>query len=157
MTHAIIHSMTTVFGVPAHPLLIHIPVVFIPLTVLGIVVSAVWPRVLQTYGWMIVAAAVVSTLGAVAATLSGAQLFASLDRPEALEQHQHWGEITRALSIALAALTAAWWWYGRRPDGSGTLAWTLRIAVVVVALATLTAVVYTGHLGARAVWGGIAG
>lgn len=154
VTHPVVLAdLVTVFGVPAHPLLIHIPVVLIPLTAVGVVVSAVRPRVLQQYGWLLVAAAVLAAAGAIGATLSGAQLFETYGEPEPLRDHQRWGEITRALSVLLVLGTGLWWWYGRRTEGRGALGWVLRLTVVVVSLATLAAVTVTGHLGAQSVWG----
>lgn len=153
----ILADLLTVFGVPAHPLLIHLPVVFVPLTTLGIVVSALRPRVLEAYGWLVVIAAVIAAAGAIAAKITGRQLFESYGQPEALAQHQRWGEITRGLSVLLAVLAATWWWHGRKAGGSGLLGWVLRVAVVAVAVAALAAVTYTGHLGAESVWGDVGG
>ena len=48
-------DIETIFGLPAHPLLVHIPVVLIPLCAAGAVWIVVWPSWRPRIGWIVVA------------------------------------------------------------------------------------------------------
>ena len=58
------------FGLPAHPLLVHIPVVLIPLGALGAVLM-VWPRLRRTLGWWVCGIVVVAGIATQLAISSG--------------------------------------------------------------------------------------
>ena len=61
----------TIGGIPAHPLLIHAAVIFIPLLILGAVVYALWPRARVRIGWAVVALAPLAPEVPVAGSLAG--------------------------------------------------------------------------------------
>jgi hypothetical protein len=55
-------EINTIFGLPAHPLLVHIPVALIPLCAIGAVVIAISPRWRQRIGWVVVVLAGVTVV-----------------------------------------------------------------------------------------------
>ena len=59
------------FGLPAHPLLVHVPVVLVPLAALMAIAFAIRPAWLDRFGWWLVA---VSGVGAVGAGIDPAPL-----------------------------------------------------------------------------------
>ena len=97
------------FGLPAHPLLVHIPVALIPLCAVGaivIVVSASWR---QRIGWVVVLLAGVAVVASQLAASSGEELQEALDKEsELIHRHAELGEtfvwFAIAFFVALLAL-----------------------------------------------------
>ena len=157
--------LNNVLGIPAHPLIIHAAVVFIPLLCLGAVVYALVPRVRGKIGWAVVALAVVSPIAAWFAKASGEnlrdRLIAANFGPEILDkvnQHQGYGERTWWFSLALGVVTLVLVFItsGNRRAPHLPVWVNLAFSVVVIALAVATAiyVFLTGDSGSHAVWEG---
>ncbi|MDN5767295.1 MAG: hypothetical protein L0H96_03615 [Humibacillus sp.] len=106
-----------VFGLPMHALVIHVVVVFVPLSALctvAYVAKASWRWVLR---WPIVAGALVSGISAFVAAESGERLLvrvsttrASTTNFELLANHTTWGDRARIVCLVfmLLALVAAY-------------------------------------------------
>ena len=47
------HAISKLFGLPAHPLFVHVPVVLIPLVGIGAIAMAFSARVRDRYGWLV--------------------------------------------------------------------------------------------------------
>lgn len=156
-------------GLPAHPLLVHAAVVFVPLLAAAAVAYSVAPPVRRWIAWAVLGLAVAAPLAAWFATLSGNALRDRLARqgmgPEALaqiDQHRDLGDRTLWVTLALAVLAGMLVGLvtvrGRAPAGAGRAAavLTVLLAFGVVLLAGLSGyyVFQTGHTGASAVWGG---
>ncbi len=62
---------TTVFGLPAHPLIVHATVVLVPAAALAVLVAALWPRFRAWAGWGPLALAVVALVLTPLSTSSG--------------------------------------------------------------------------------------
>ena len=62
------------FGLPAHPLLVHVPVVMVPLAALGAIAIVVRPRWRRSAGPIVLALAFVGGLGTQLAMMSGEDL-----------------------------------------------------------------------------------
>src|ERR1700678_4032326 len=72
--------ITTIFGgLPAHPLFIHVPVILIPLSVLGALACAARPAWLDRYGILLSATAIVAMSSIFLAMQAGAALEGALD------------------------------------------------------------------------------
>ncbi len=56
-------AMDTLFGLPAHPLLVHIPIVLLPLAAIGVIVMLIKPEWHRRYRWVVLAMGVVGALG----------------------------------------------------------------------------------------------
>lgn len=59
--------MDSIFGIPAHPLFVHIPVVLIPLAAVGVVIMVIRPTWWERYKWATLAVAGVGMVGAIIA------------------------------------------------------------------------------------------
>jgi uncharacterized membrane protein len=136
------------FGLPAHPLLIHVPVVFIPILGLAVIATVIWHGKLDRYAVLLAAFAVVTnaaTLLAVGAGEAFRDDRGAFGANPTLDQHAEAGEFLRWLTIVLTALlVAALFTRARRV--------VLAIAAVVAAAAVFW-VIRTGHLGAKLAWG----
>jgi|KBSSwiStaDraftv2_1062776.scaffolds.fasta_scaffold136899_1 hypothetical protein len=156
----------TVFGLPAHPLLIHAAVVFGPLLVAAVVLYALVPALRPRLGWLTVLLAIAAPIALWLARLSGERFMAVQKAHGAnaafiarMTNHQgfgNWaswsGTILGVLTLLLVfAGTAA----GNKPQtpSSRTLLYTLIAASLIMAAATGYYVFKTGDSGARMVWG----
>jgi len=99
--------MDKISGIPAHPLLVHLPVVLIPLAALGALVMAVWPRSRRQIGWITAGVAVVGAIGAILAASAGESLEELVRETPAIEEHAEAGEMARNFSILFAVLIVA--------------------------------------------------
>jgi hypothetical protein len=167
-------------GIPAHPLIIHFAVVFIPLLVVAAIVYAAWPPFRRQIWWATLGLAIIAPLSALFAKLSGQDFKARLiQRKEAsgsllqmIDQHNSYGNDTFWWTIALGVLTLAllaytWWGTPRTTtldSGSGsagvaTSSNLVRFGSTVVMLVVGGFVSYyvfkTGDTGAHIVWKGI--
>jgi uncharacterized membrane protein len=79
-------EVSKLFGLPAHPLIVHIPVVLLPIAVLGAILIVVSPAWRARIGWLVVVAAGVSLLFVQLAIGSGEVLQGEpgRDRPDPL-------------------------------------------------------------------------
>ena len=153
-------ELKTLFGLPAHPLLVHVPIVLIPLVAVGAVAIVAVPAWRQRFGWLLVALAGVSVLGVQLAIGSGETLEDHVERSSYLHRHTEMAGSLRPLALVLFLVLLAFMvvdLYRRRPDDSrADLA--RKASPFVAALLILTGVASTvrlaqvGHNGARASW-----
>jgi hypothetical protein len=159
-------------GVPTHPLLIHVPVVLVPLLALLAAAYALVPFVRPHTRWVLGLLALATPIGTLLAKLSGDAFFRrGRDRgditPEftpTIENHQQLGTWTLYATIALGIVTLALVYFvGPRVSaaaaagaGSGSRIWSIVLGglAVVAAAVSLYYVVRTGDSGAKAVWTG---
>jgi hypothetical protein len=157
----------TIGGIPAHPLLIHAAVVFIPLLIVGAIVFAIWPQARGRIGWAVAALAIIGPISALFARLSGLNLRQHLINKgfsgpiiTKINQHMSYGTNTLWWTIALGVVTLVLVGYlWRAAPAAGTESIPVRAAgvVVTVALGAVTGyyVFKTGDTGAHIVWNGI--
>jgi hypothetical protein len=145
------------FGLPAHPLIVHAVVVLLPLAVVGTFVCALVPRWRSRYGPLALGAAVVATIAVLFAQGSGEKLEDDVKKTELVEEHTEHAEQVLpwaiAETVAAAAVVGAPVLQRRRPGTSGR---TVTAVVVVVSLAVgagaMYSVIEAGHSGSKAVW-----
>lgn len=159
----------TLGGLPAHPLLVHVPVVLVPLAAIGVVAMAVRPTLLRTFGVFITALAGAGFIGALLAANSGEALedskrAAGETISATLRDHAEMGDAVQALAAVFFVLTLAWVLFSRwrcRVGEERATAVVRRprlIAIVLAGLVVLSgavatvSVTWTGHSGARSVW-----
>jgi hypothetical protein len=145
------------FGLPAHPLVVHAAVILLPLAALATLVCAAVPRARRAYAPVALGLALVAALAVGLAQGSGEALEERVDETELVEEHTEQGERVLpwaiAVAVSAAVVTSIPLLTRRRP----TLpARAVTIAVVAVSLvagvgATWT-VVEVGHSGAKATW-----
>ncbi|MBP9053792.1 MAG: hypothetical protein KBF94_14340 [Ilumatobacteraceae bacterium] len=163
-------ELEKLFGLPAHPLLVHIPVVLVPLAAIIAIVFAFKPAWLDRFGWGLVALSGVGALGAILAAGSGEGLEGLQNQAEtaAREDHFELGETARTVAIiffvVVLAVVVLRYLAGKRAAGGaeptgvwafiGSKAGAIGIAVVLVLSAS--AATYTiskaGHQGAKISW-----
>ena len=149
-------ELEKLFGLPAHPLLVHIPVVLVPLAAIIAIVFAFKPAWLDRFGWGLVALSGVGALGAILAAGSGEGLEGLQNQAETAAREDHFEALLAVVVLRyLAGKRAAG---GAEPTGVwafiGSKAGAIGIAVVLVLSAS--AATYTiskaGHQGAKISW-----
>lgn len=166
--------MNTFFGIPAHPLFVHVPVVLIPLAAIGVIIMVVRPSWWERYKWATLTIAGVGMIGAILAASTGEELEEAVEDTaprQLLRAHVEAGEVSRSVSIVffavlVAAIVVLPWWLRRRAAHSvvstanpGTTAvvprWlrnVISVVLVVTALGASWTVYDAGHTGAKSVW-----
>jgi hypothetical protein len=145
------------FGLPAHPLVVHAAVVLLPLAAVATLVCAAVPRARRAYAPVALGLALAATLAVGLAQGSGEALEDQVDETELVEEHTERGERVLpwagAVSVAAAAITAVPALARRRPalPARTVTAVLVAVSLVVGAGATWT-VVDVGHSGAKATW-----
>jgi ABC-type branched-subunit amino acid transport system permease subunit len=149
--------MTTIAGIPAHALWVHLIVVLMPATALLEIVCALWPAVRRRLVWLVVVMAALLMVTTPITVDAGEWLYEQKKHPTALLlTHVDRGEqltyYAAALLVVAVALAVLHW----RQSRSGQLPAVATIAIVVLAVvvgvASTVAVVRTGDPGARSVW-----
>jgi hypothetical protein len=168
-----------ILGLPAHPLLIHAAVVFVPLQVATALVYAFVPFTRRSIGWFVWAILFVAPGCALLAKLSGDAFRARLVRrgtatpaflPQ-IDQHRSYGTMTLYLTLGLSVVMVILLLAHRAgavaqsgaqagapqrlliaPNGSMPLGLVLAVLVLAVAVATGYYVFKTGDTGAHIVW-----
>jgi hypothetical protein len=166
---------TFITGLPLHVLVVHAVVVLLPLSAVGAVVVAGWPRARRRWGWPVVIAAAVAVVAIPVATQSGEGLEHNLPRTDALEAHTHLGDELLPYAAGMLVALLAMMLVQRqraarvaRADGPGTMAGprlaagparaltiVLAALTVVLAVVSVVQVVRIGDSGARAAWGSV--
>ena len=137
-----------VFGIPAHPLIIHAVVVLLPLAAIGMIAMVLIPPFRgKVQKYFVAGTLVVATGSAFLAKESGEALRAVNG---VSEYHQEWGSRTFYAALALVVLSAIWFWLDTK---SRSLYKRITgVLVIIVSVAAITATVLAGHSGAQSVW-----
>lgn len=159
--------MNTMFGLPAHPLIVHAVVVLVPLTALGALACVVLPRVRGQIGWYVAAGSVANVILVPLATSSGEALEDRVNETAELEKHTDMAEgllpFVLALAVGVVALMLLYRLRGARSAGpagasSRSLLAAPWVAAVIAAVTVLGGVgslvqaIRIGHSGASATW-----
>lgn len=166
--HTSVLPVKSFFGVPAHPLLVHIPAVLLPLAAIGVVVMVIRPAWRDRYRWAVLAIGLVGTVGAILAVDAGESLERQIIAKEGAaaaagwEEHAEAGETARLFAIIFLVVLALFImipWYIERRAARGTpqtmpkwAGLALSALVVIGSAGTVATVVLAGHSGAKAVW-----
>ncbi len=159
-------ELERLFGLPAHPLLVHLPVVLIPLAGLIAIVFAFKPAWLDRFGWWLVGLTGVGMIGAILAAGSGEGLETLQGEAEtaAREDHFELGELARTLSIVffiVVLAVVALRWYSKKKAANGGVwgfagsklgAIVAAVVLVVSAGAATWTMAQAGHQGAKLAW-----
>lgn len=164
--------ITTIYdGLPFHPLILHVPVVLIPVTILAALAVIVRTEWLGRYGIALAVVSIVAMSSIFLTMRAGAALEAALDlqgrAASLIQQHSHAAKLLAIVYVLFTACLivtfAAYRISGGRPTGLGIVdALLSRRAVFqilrgVLALLAIAAAFYVfrvGDLGAKAVWQG---
>ena len=152
------------FGLPAHALIVHAAVVFIPLAALFAILYAVWPAVRKHIWWIVLGLGILAPASAWAARLSGGEYEkiwvdergATGGFVDEINNHQALGNMlswwTTALGVAMLALVL---YAVPRPGSKRAVPPKIvgligTIVTVALAAVTIYYVIRTGDAGARA-------
>ena len=144
-------------GLPVHPLVVHAAVVLVPLTALGLLAMAIWPRFSGRYGWVVAVSGLLATGSSFASKESGEVLEGRVGEPGF--DHAELGDLMPIFAGVMLVAVIALWLIDRRAPADGPAPRRgLRIAVAVVgvliALGNLVWVYKVGDSGAKSVWSG---
>jgi hypothetical protein len=167
-------ELDRVFGLPAHVLLVHAPIVLVPLTAITTMAVLMRPTWRRRFGASLAAAAIIVFASVMAAKAAGEPLehheqariqaeFGSSEtgrtQHDRIEQHAEAGDQLAATSagftLVLVCIVVIDRQLRRRRIpfvNSGRFVITTGIVTAVLALGTLGAVVRAGHLGSKAAW-----
>ena len=165
----LININTISTNLPAHPLFVHVPVIFIPLSVLGALAVTARPQWFDRYGILLCLCSIIGMSSVFLAENAGGDLQRDLHLTGAAAAliNQHAGA-ANTLAILFAGFTlfmlfnfAAHRIGGGRPTGLGFAdaalggagaRIALKVILVVLALVCAYYVYRTGDLGAKAAW-----
>lgn len=153
--------MNQIFGLPAHPLMVHIPIILIPLLALLAIAFIARPAWRPIMSVPLATLAVVTLLGTLLAASSGESLRDRVQRTDLVRAHAEQGDQLRAIGalFCLAVLGTVLlenserrgWRRLRLPAGRQLLV-LASAATILIAVAATTWDVRAGHSGAKAVW-----
>lgn len=156
-------EIDSIFGIPAHPLIVHGVVVLVPLVALGAIAVMVSPRVRSHIGWLVAAGALLNVILVPLAAGSGESLEERVDETALVEIHTEMGEQLTAWVIVLAVGIVAFMLLallasrrsGDKPAPFWAARWVNLALVAVTIIASCGAIVQVariGHSGAKATW-----
>lgn len=153
--HAV--EIEELFGLPAHPLVVHAAVVLLPVAAVTTMVCAALPRARRHYAPVALGLALVATIAVGLAQGSGESLEERVDETELVEAHTEQGEQVLpwaiALAVAAAAVTGVPLLVRRRPTlPSRTVTAVLVAMSLVTGIGATWTVIDVGHSGAKATW-----
>jgi hypothetical protein len=144
-----------VFGLPAHPLIVHAPLVLIPFTALALLALALKPHWRERWGLPLAIWTVVLFGLCALATGSGEKLELRVEDNQLVKDHAELGEQLRTIVMVLAIVTVGWIAAARLAVRRAALTRAilpLGIAAVVLGGVATVWDVRTGHAGAKAAW-----
>jgi uncharacterized membrane protein len=156
-------------SLPNHPLLVHIPVVLVPLAALGAIAIAVRPKWMTHYGFLLLGTTAVGFVGAVLAAGTGEDLLeqftnAGQSVSPTLQRHVDTGDTARGVSGLFFLMVLLWvgfaWWRRRAGEEQAAakvrrpkvLAAVLMVLAIGAGVAATTVITIAGHNGAKSVW-----
>jgi phosphoglycerol transferase MdoB-like AlkP superfamily enzyme len=152
-------ALTSIDGLPAHVLLVHIPVVLVPLGAIGALVM-LWPRWRSTIGWWVCGLLVVAGIATQLAISSGKSLRPYVRETSLVSAHVHIGENIRPwlllMFLALVGVMlvdrAVWKSADSPRDRLRALGIGLSAASILFAAVSVYWIYRIGHSGSKAVW-----
>lgn len=157
-------DITSIRGLPAHPLFAHVPVVLIPLAGIG-AVAMLWPKVRDRIGWYVVGLVFVAGIFTQLTISAGQGLKEYVRETELLRKHTSMGENIRPWVLLMFLALLGVMLVARRArsvapngaagGGSGALKYagiTLAVLSIVFSVVATVWIYRIGDSGAKAVW-----
>ena len=156
-------------ALPTHPLLVHIPVVLVPLAAFGAIAIAARPKWMTHYGLLLLGTTAVGFVGAVLAAGTGEDLLEQFTNAgqtisPTLQRHVDMGDAARGVSGLFLLMVLLWvgfaWWRRRAGEEKAAakvrrpkvLAAALMVLAIGAGVAATTVITIAGHNGAKSVW-----
>jgi len=152
----------TINGLPAHPLLVHVVVVAIPVTAVLAILAVTWPAARRRLGLAPLIAAVIAVVAIPLTTNAGEWLQAHKKPSELISRHAELGDQLIYWVAPLTLLLLVWWAIGTAKVADrlrsksvaanrigGVL---LTVAIVVLAVGSVVTVYRIGDSGSQSVW-----
>lgn len=140
-------------GLPLHPLVVHAPILLLPLAAVGSVIMVARARFTKRFGVVFVMAAWAGALSALLARYTGEELAKTVP---AIAEHVEDGGRLPFIALGFAVVITAFWLFDRGIPGNRPRPWwlwALAVALIVLAVVMVAATVGVGHSGAESVWG----
>jgi drug/metabolite transporter (DMT)-like permease len=155
--------LDSLFGLPGHPLVVHLAVVLVPIAALGTLTIAFWGAARRRIGWIVVGLAFVAFVGCFLAKESGEALQNSVRHTEAVDAHVEMadGGTVAGLAVFLGAagvMVVDLIVRQRTARNQAALPLQKQAPIIVGVLAVLLAlfssvrIIQIGHSGAKATW-----
>ena len=149
-------ELDELFGLPAHPLVVHAVVVLLPLAALVTFGCAAVPRARRAYGPLALGLALAATVSVTLAQSSGEELVRKVDKTQLVEEHEERGERVLpwaiAVTIVAATVTAAPLLTRRDRFAGGRVTAIVVVLALVAGTGAIWTVIEVGHSGAKATW-----
>jgi hypothetical protein len=152
--------VTTLWGLPAHALLVHAVVVLAPLTASLEILCGFWPAARRRFVWLVVALAGATTVLTPLTTDAGEWLYDQKAQVSpVLREHAERGGwmIYFAVALLMVALALAVLHVveGRSEAPKKVAAVVVAVVALVVGVSSIVTVARIGHSGAESVWGSV--
>jgi hypothetical protein len=152
--------VTTLWGMPAHALLVHAVVVLAPLTASLEILCGFWPAARRRFVWLVVALAGATTVLTPLTTDAGEWLYDQQAQVSpVLQEHAERGGwmIYFAVALLMVALALAVLHVleGRSEAPKKVAAVVVAVVALVVGVSSIVTVARIGHSGAESVWGSV--
>ena len=150
-------DIKTIFGLPAHALLVHIPIVLIPLAAIG-ALGLWWEPWRRRFGWATAVILMVAGIFTQLAIGSGQTLKQQLDTTALLRAHAQIAEDLRPFLLLFFIALVVFLYSERRQQATGPVSMkhpiliTSFVATLLFAGVSIYWVQRIGHTGAKAVW-----
>jgi uncharacterized membrane protein len=123
-------------GLPAHPLLVHLPVVLIPLVAVFAIVLVIVPRWRHRFLPVLVIGSGLAFVGALLAASSGEELVDKVKRSATLDNHTELGDAAQWVAFVFFVVMLGWWawerWGRERIPADHVAAKVARIGIPVI-------------------------
>jgi hypothetical protein len=151
-------TLTTISGLPAHVLLVHALVVFVPLTALLEILCALWPAARRRLVWLVLTfAAATTVLTPVTANAGGWLYEQEHHHRDILNTHAGRGSWLIYFSVALlgvaVVLALLHWREVRAAKPRFVVSALVAVVAILVGVASVVQIVRIGDSGAQSVWG----
>jgi len=150
-------EIESLFGLPAHPLVVHAAVVLLPLGALATVLTAALPGTRRHYALIALGVTVAASVAVGLAQGSGEELEDRAKETELVEEHTEQGERVLPWAIGLTLISigvaGAGWLHRRKPNLSARrVTAVLTVAALLAGAGATWTIIDVGHSGAKATW-----
>lgn len=135
------------FGLPLHPLIDHVVVIFLPVFSMALIASFFFTNIRKKYGFLIQAGLGIAAVSAFIAKQSGEALSMRIGTPI---KHAELGE--NLVLIAFGLFVSSLVWFYLQKNSNSVLTKISGVVSVLLAIAALVFTVLVGHSGAKATW-----